>query len=171
MQYARERHTLAEIGVFEGKTTAALARAMAPNGVLYAIDPHFPGRLGICWSKGIARREVARARALGRVVFLEQLSFEAVKAMQAPLDFLFIDGDHSRQGIQRDWNDWAPLISQGGIVALHDTHFSAEYPDSAEWESVRYFEEQIRYDSRFKLLDQVELLSFMQRRESPELET
>jgi predicted O-methyltransferase YrrM len=165
-RYARGRRLLAEIGVYEGKTTAALSRAMAPDGVLYAIDPYFPGRLGICWSKGIARREVAKALPAGRVVFLQQLSFRAVKAMPASLDFLFIDGDHSREGIRRDWIDWAPLISPGGFVALHDTHFSDEYPDSAEWESVRYFEEEIRYDPRFKLIEQVKLLSIMQRRET-----
>lgn len=162
--YARGKLRLTEIGVYEGKTTATLARAMAPDGVLYAVDPCFPGRLGICWSKWIARREVARARPAGRVVFVEELSCEAVKRAQGPLDFVFIDGDHSREGIRRDWTDWAPLVSPGGIVALHDTHVSEEFPDSAEWESVRYFEEEIRFDSRFELVEQVRLLSIMQRR-------
>ena len=35
------------------------------------------------------------------------------------IDFLFIDGDHSYDGVKRDWQLYVPLVSSG-IVALHD---------------------------------------------------
>lgn len=38
-----------------------------------------------------------------------------------PLDFLFIDGDHSWDGLKDDWECWNTLVSVGGIVALHDS--------------------------------------------------
>ncbi len=98
-------------------------------------------------------------------MFIEKLSFDAVKLIASPLDFLFIDGDHSREGIRRDWLDWAPLLAPEGIIALHDTHDSPQYPGSADWESVRYFEEEIRWDRRFELVEQLNLLSVMRRRE------
>jgi predicted O-methyltransferase YrrM len=37
-----------------------------------------------------------------------------------PLDFLFIDGDHSYAGVQHDFEMYAPLVRSGGIVAFHD---------------------------------------------------
>ena len=37
-----------------------------------------------------------------------------------PLDFLFIDGDHSYQGVRRDFLDYVPLVRPGGLVAFHD---------------------------------------------------
>ena len=37
-----------------------------------------------------------------------------------PLDFLFIDGDHSLAGVSRDFDLYAPLVREGGLVALHD---------------------------------------------------
>ena len=37
-----------------------------------------------------------------------------------PLDFLFVDGDHSYAGVQRDFEMYAPLVRSGGIVAFHD---------------------------------------------------
>jgi predicted O-methyltransferase YrrM len=37
-----------------------------------------------------------------------------------PIDFLFIDGDHSLQGVRRDYEFFAPLVRPGGLVALHD---------------------------------------------------
>jgi predicted O-methyltransferase YrrM len=37
-----------------------------------------------------------------------------------PLDFLFIDGDHSYEGVRRDFLDYGPMVRPGGVVALHD---------------------------------------------------
>jgi predicted O-methyltransferase YrrM len=37
-----------------------------------------------------------------------------------PLDVLFIDGDHSYDGVRADFERYAPLVRSGGIVALHD---------------------------------------------------
>ena len=37
-----------------------------------------------------------------------------------PLDFLFIDGDHTYEGARLDYELYAPLVRQGGIIALHD---------------------------------------------------
>lgn len=38
----------------------------------------------------------------------------------APYDFLFIDGDHETAGVRMDWDMYAPLVREGGIVAFHD---------------------------------------------------
>jgi predicted O-methyltransferase YrrM len=36
------------------------------------------------------------------------------------LDYLFLDGDHTYSGVQRDFQMYAPLVRSGGIVAFHD---------------------------------------------------
>jgi hypothetical protein len=72
------RRCVAEIGVFEGLTSGLLARAMSAGGILYCIDPFFPGRLGICWGKIIARREIASVRPGPRIVYVEKLSQEVL---------------------------------------------------------------------------------------------
>jgi len=38
-----------------------------------------------------------------------------------PADFVFIDGDHSYDGVRADWQIWTPLVRPGGLVAFHDT--------------------------------------------------
>lgn len=43
-----------------------------------------------------------------------------------PIDFLFVDGDHTYEGVKRDWDMYSPLVRKGGIVALHDVCPSAE---------------------------------------------
>jgi len=36
------------------------------------------------------------------------------------LDFLFIDGDHSYEGVRKDFEMYSPLVRKGGIIAFHD---------------------------------------------------
>jgi predicted O-methyltransferase YrrM len=37
-----------------------------------------------------------------------------------PVDFLFIDGDHSFAGVAKDFEMYGPLVKTGGTVAFHD---------------------------------------------------
>lgn len=36
------------------------------------------------------------------------------------LDVLFIDGDHSYEGVKKDFELWSPLVRAGGMVLFHD---------------------------------------------------
>lgn len=37
-----------------------------------------------------------------------------------PVDVLFIDGDHTAEGVASDWQMYAPLVRQGGVTIFHD---------------------------------------------------
>jgi predicted O-methyltransferase YrrM len=52
-----------------------------------------------------------------------------VRSLVGSLDFLFIDGDHTYEGVKRDFEMYAPLVRPGGVIALHDICESAS-PDS-----------------------------------------
>jgi predicted O-methyltransferase YrrM len=36
------------------------------------------------------------------------------------VDFLFIDADHTYNGVKRDFELYSPLVRPGGVIALHD---------------------------------------------------
>lgn len=36
------------------------------------------------------------------------------------VDFLFIDGDHTEQGVEADYRDYHHLVRPGGLIAFHD---------------------------------------------------
>ena len=84
---------------------------MSSTGVLYAVDPFTPGRLGFCWSELVARKEASRSRR--DIVFVKQLGRDAARVIDGNFDMIFIDADHSFDGIRQDWNDWSPRIVPG----------------------------------------------------------
>jgi predicted O-methyltransferase YrrM len=163
-RFAQGRRRALEIGVFEGATTALIAQALAPDGKLFAVDPFFPGRMGICWSKFIARREVRRAGIVSKVIFVRSLSHDAAAQLkERAFDFIFIDGDHSREAIMQDWTDWSGRIAPDGVILLHDTQVPAHNPLVRELGSYLYFQETISRDPRFQILETVDSLTVLGR--------
>ncbi|WP_239404649.1 class I SAM-dependent methyltransferase [Frankia sp. Cj3] len=37
-----------------------------------------------------------------------------------PIDLLFIDGDHTYEGVRQDYEMYSPLVRPGGVIAFHD---------------------------------------------------
>jgi hypothetical protein len=121
-----------EIGTARGGTFFLLSRAAAPNAVLISVD--LPGGKG---GGGYARW---RARIFGRLLLPGQEphflrtnshdpeSFEKVKQILngRKLDLLFIDGDHSYDGVKTDYRIYSRLVREGGIIAFHDIVRHAE---------------------------------------------
>ncbi len=159
-RHASGRKMLVEIGVMHGASTRLLCEAMAPAGTLVAVDPFPAGRLGVSFEWAVAHREVARAPAR-RVVWRRARSEEAVATWTDPIDFLFIDGDHSWRGIAHDWTTWSRFVEPNGIVALHD---SCEIEGRPVADSVRYTREVVLADTRFTCVDRVDSLTVLLRR-------
>ncbi|MHC4767267.1 MAG: class I SAM-dependent methyltransferase [Planctomycetota bacterium] len=164
-RHAEGRRRIVEIGVWHGVTTCRLRRAMAPDGVLFAVDPYPAGRLGFSAQRYIAAREVARVPN-GTVRWLRTTGVDAGRAFattgEDAVDFVFIDGDHSYDGLEGDWTAWSPVVGGGGLVALHDSRSTPERSiDDAG--SVRYTNEVILRDARFAVIDAVESLTVLRR--------
>jgi len=51
-----------------------------------------------------------------------QSSLDSVKEILQgkEVDFLFIDGDHSYEGVKSDFEDYSRLVCKEGLIALHD---------------------------------------------------
>jgi predicted O-methyltransferase YrrM len=128
--------------------------------VLSAVDPFPVGRLGFSVQQRIARREVD-AIANGAVAWLRTTGDRAARN-HAPVDFVFIDGDHSERGLLADWQAWSPLVEPGGIIALHDSRSTPERPiDGAG--SVKVTNDVILRDRRFAVVDAVDSLTVLQK--------
>lgn len=164
-RHARGRRCLVEIGVWHGVTTCRLRAAMASDGVLFGVDPFPVGRFGFSAQREIARKEVRKV-ANGTVRWVRLTGVEAARSHASleagPADFVFIDGDHSFDGLRGDWEAWSPLVSVDGVIALHDSCSSRSRPiDDAG--SVIFTDKVVRADSRFELIDTVDTLTVFRR--------
>jgi glycosyltransferase involved in cell wall biosynthesis len=119
-RFAADARTVVELGVAEGGSAAELRSVMAVDGHLHLVDPYEPGQLRISMPRIVARRTVGRVRN-GRVTWIRSRSDEAISGWGSPIDFLFIDADHSYERASSDWRLWTPYVVPGGHVALHDS--------------------------------------------------
>jgi hypothetical protein len=128
----RDAGRVVEVGVYEGSSAVALARVMGPAQELHLIDPfgHHAGALPPGWgaTEHASRRVVARAarRDGPTVCWHVGYSYDVAPTWSAPIDLLFIDGDHLEAGVQRDWDDWHGFIAPGGHVLFHDARDGRE---------------------------------------------
>jgi predicted O-methyltransferase YrrM len=166
-RHAAGKKRLAEIGVYQAVTTCRLRQAMAPDGVLLAVDPFAPGRLGFSYDRLIARGEAARIPN-GQVRWLRMTGKEAARDRSVDelggIDFIFIDGNHSYEGLREDWESWRPRVVPGGIVALHDSR-SYNGRDIESAGSVKFTRDVILRDPGFAVLETVDSLTVLQKRE------
>lgn len=55
-----------------------------------------------------------------------------------PIDFLFIDADHTAEGVRNDFRLYSPLVRKGGIIAFHDIAITdPEYGVRALWDELK----------------------------------
>lgn len=163
-RHAKGKKRLAEVGVWHGVTTCRLRGAMASDGTLFAIDPYPQGRLGFSTQRVIARREVFGVPN-GVVKWRRETGVEAARNLGTAMtfDFVFIDGDHSYEGLRGDWLGWSPLIANDGLIALHDSRSSPQRPiDDAG--SVRFTRDVILADTNFEVIDTVDSLTVLRRK-------
>jgi predicted O-methyltransferase YrrM len=67
------------------------------------------------------------------------------------IDFIFIDGDHTYEGVKRDFNLYGPLLRKGGLIGFHDI---AKHP---RWRKVDvdlfWKEVKEKYDTSWELIE------------------
>ncbi len=142
-----------EIGSARGKSACFIGLALRRNGrgKLYAIDPHSPTNWNDTESVDtfavitdhIAKRPESRTawRSCAR-----PRRRRLGSASTQPVDLLFIDGDHSYEGVKADWELFVPLVKPFGVVIFHDTlwELSPESKHSREDMGVPRFVDELR---------------------------
>jgi predicted O-methyltransferase YrrM len=51
---------------------------------------------------------------------------------------LFIDGDHTFEGVKKDWEMYSPLVRPGGLIVFHDVAGNyGETQVKAFWDTIK----------------------------------
>lgn len=115
-----------EIGSAMGRSAGFIGAALRDIGIgkLYAIDPHTATAWnddGPTESFATMRRTLKRLGVERHVEIVRERSEHAAQHWTLPIDLLFIDGDHSYEGVRRDWELFMPHVHPFGAVVFHDT--------------------------------------------------
>jgi len=115
-----------EIGTNYGGTLFLLCAVSAPRASIISVDlPYGP------FGGGYPKRKAAIFRRFpksGQELHLIRADSHAadtkervVRLLRSErLDYLFIDADHTYEGVRRDFEMYSPLVRSGGMVAFHD---------------------------------------------------
>jgi len=125
----------AEVGVWMGKTSQKLLEHF-PNLFLYMIDRWCVPPKGDSYYNGSTEMvrssmkewQSVHAKAVrvvspyrGRYKIMKTTTLEAASHIKdKSLDFVFIDADHSYEGVTGDIKAWLPKVKAGGLLCGHD---------------------------------------------------
>jgi len=160
-RHAKGRRVAIEIGTHMGVSAVAIATALADDGVLYCVDP-WPrknDRENPSWL--VCDRELRRNRIADRIRYVRGLSTEVAGSLPDNADFMFVDGDHSRRGIEADWEIVKDKLAVGGVACFHDTSVAEE--TTSKLESIDFFREVIANDDAFTHVETRETLNVIRR--------
>jgi predicted O-methyltransferase YrrM len=133
-----------EIGTHKGGTLFLWTRLARRDGTIVSIDlpgGKFGGGYGQ-FRAAIYRRFSSKGQTLHllRCNSHDRSTFEKARQLfgDAPIDLLFIDGDHTYEGVKADWEMYSPLVRPGGMIVFHD--IGKNYDDTEVkklWDSIK----------------------------------
>jgi predicted O-methyltransferase YrrM len=141
-----------EIGTNYGGTLFLLCHLSSPQAKIISVDlPSGP------FGGGYPRRKIPlfrKFRKPGQQLHLiradshlQETKARVLRILEGELlDYLFLDGDHTYEGVRRDFEMYGPLVRKGGMIALHDI---AAHDGRADCRVDKFWEE-IRREYRHK---------------------
>lgn len=122
----RRPKTIIEIGTAWGGTLFLFTRVVDAHASIISVD--LPSGLfhgGYANYRMVLYKSFAREAQVVHLVRADSHSPETLEQVKKLLegravDFLMIDGDHSYEGVKKDFETYSPLVKPGGLVAFHD---------------------------------------------------
>jgi len=112
--------TIAEVGVENGLNALRLLKNLNIKK-MYLVDWYKPN---YTYTEELVAEQRKHAETIlepyrDKIEWIIADSVEAAKGIEE-LDYVYIDGDHSFEGVYRDIVAWYPKVKKGGIIGGHD---------------------------------------------------
>lgn len=133
-----------EIGTSEGGTLFFFSKFAAPDAKMITIDlpiirnyaSYSPAKIPFF---NLYKSEKQKIHFLRKDSHHEKTIKKVKKILKNyKLDVLFIDGDHSYEGVKKDFENFSPFVRKNGIIAFHDI---VEHPPESNCEVSKFWNE------------------------------
>jgi len=125
---------IVEIGTHRGGTLYLWSRLAQPKATLISIDLR-----GGAFGGGYSAFRIPfykRFSRDGQKLHLIRADSHAPSTLHMakqllndqPIDLLFVDGDHTYDGVKKDWEMYSPLVRPSGLIVFHDV--AGDYADT-----------------------------------------
>ena len=113
-----------ELGVHWGHSLFTMAESCEDHSIdatLYGID-HWQGdEHAGKFTDEVYETAKKCSKLYSSVKLIKKTFNEAVEDWDKPIDLLHIDGRHLYEDVKEDFENWVPMVKDGGWVWLHDT--------------------------------------------------
>lgn len=117
--YTTKIRNIMEVGTGNGGTLFLFSQLLEQGGLIITLDNYkFPK-----WKEEFFSNfhKSAIIKIITGSSFNRDTIFKVKTALgSAKLDLLFIDADHTYEGVKNDFEKFAPLVKDDGIIAFHD---------------------------------------------------
>ena len=116
---------IVEIGAAYGGSTTVLLLGK-PRGVrVVSVDSFVGDSMGGFRATAVECRAAVR-QAAGEALYrdwtlIARPSAEVAATWRSPIGLLYIDGDHSYEGVRQDFECWSPYLLPGASIIFHDS--------------------------------------------------
>jgi predicted O-methyltransferase YrrM len=122
---------IVELGTHVGYSALAMGlalRDLGEGGRIFAVDSWEGDPQAGFYGEEVYQTFLKRREELkleSTIVPLKMYFDEALDKVDTPIDLLHIDGLHTWDAVNHDWETFGPLVRPGGLVIFHDvnTHF------------------------------------------------
>ena len=154
VKYARRcKIHFVEIGTYKGGASSLISKCLSDDVKLTTIDIFRKASKAsisqplreIIPTYEEAKRTIEEQGDVSKVEIVKGNSWRIGKNWKGEIDILFIDGDHSYEGVKKDFINWEPHVVKGGYILMHDANFKG----------VKKMMKEISKSSRFSFKERV----------------
>lgn len=124
-----------EIGTARGGTLYLWTQAATDSALIVSVDlpgGEFGGAYPLC--RVPFYRSFAKPGQKIHLLRKDSHDAQTIKEVKGlfdtrSVDFAFIDGDHTYEGVKADFLNYGNLVRPGGVIAFHDILPTSEFPD------------------------------------------
>ena len=124
-KYSKNKKNIVEIGSYVGASACCFGEAIKSNNdsKIYCIDTWKNDAMTEGKKNTFKEFQFNTKKYSNKIIKIKGYShevFDKIDQRIESIDLLFIDGDHSYDGVKKDWDIYSKLLVKNSVVIFHD---------------------------------------------------